>query len=152
MREYVYMPEEEKRETLRFLGETVKEYPIVAHVKDETELRWMLGHGYIDFVADVPYWTGATRRKKGIVRRIMPWEQATIGYHIRAMNISDCATTVNYLVDQNRDHTFIYFRVHSPEIPFPRKSHVDEAMRERDAWMRELSTPGDYVRREFYDY
>jgi len=145
---------EEKRRRLRELRKLMEEYLVIPIFKDEDELRWSLEHGNIDFIANARFWRGAPRgmgffpRLK--VSRIKPWPPATVGYAIRALTIDEAVSLINGVIEEEREE-FIYFRVMSPGIPPPRRSYVDEAMREFKFLEAELLRPDDYVRRDFHD-
>lgn len=70
---------------------------------------------------------------------------------IRALSVENALGAINRVVEEERNrHGFIYFRVLAPDMPFLRRSYVDEAMEEIREIERDLLA-GNVLREEFYD-
>lgn len=147
----VRISDEERFERLRELRETVNNYPIIPVFKEEEELKWSLQQGNMDFIINATDYQGAEQGGRGLVRPIKSWCYATAGFLIRARNIEAALHVMNSIVEEERGrHGFLYFRVTALDMPFPRVSYVDEAMRELEETERELSF-GSTIRRELHD-
>jgi len=145
----VRLSEEERLERLREIREAYRTYPVIPYFKDEDELRWSLQHGNVDFIISSEDYTARTRGGIGFWRRTRPWGNASVGYIIRAPTIEHALGCVGRIVEMEKPR-LIYFRVTTLDMPHPRVSYVDEAMRELDEIERELSL-GNYIRRELHD-
>ena len=147
----VRITREEKLMWLRELRERINNYPIIPYFKDEDEMRWSLEHGNIDFIVNTLDYQGKTIGGRAFVRPIKPWCKATLGFLVRALSIDSAIGTINRLIQEHKDHHFIYFRVIAPNIPYPRRSYVDEYLREVSLLESELLRPGEWIERDLYD-
>jgi len=147
-----YMSREEKISTFGEITRRIKEYPVIPTYKADDDLIFALEHGFIDFIADTEYWQITRPEYKGIVRKIAPWGIAEVGFHIRARTIEDIVRTVHAIIRDHREVTFIYFKVHSPEIPFPRICMVERELETRHLLEMELKRPDEWIRDDLYDY
>lgn len=147
----VRISDEERGERLRELRETVNDYPIIPVFKEEEELKWSLQQGNLDFIINATDYQGAEEGGRGFVRPIKSWCYATAGFLVRARTLDIALRIVISIVEEERGrHGFLYFRVTALDMPVPRVSYVDEAMRELEAVESELRV-GNTIRRERHD-
>lgn len=147
----VRISEEERLQRLREIREAFNDYPIIPVFKDEDELRWSLQHGNVDFIVNTEFYKGISEGGRGLVRPIKPWTYATEGFSIHTMSINSALGIVNDIAQTEKKHRFVYFRVLAPDMPIPRLSYVDEALRVLRETEAELSR-SNLIRGDLHDY
>jgi hypothetical protein len=148
----VRLSREERESRLGELRAVVNDWPVIPVFKDEESLRASLLNGNMDCIVDAMFWKGGRGAYHGVLGRfkitpVKPWCSATAGFSIREWSVGNALEAVNALIDeQGVEHRFIYLRIVTPDMPYPRMSYVDSAMRHYaalEAALERGELPGD---------
>lgn len=106
--------------------------------KSREEVEYAISLGNIDLIIDVKYWNGGYGRKPEVFRMVEAWGKASgeIGFELWAENSKEAVEYISYLVNENRNHRFIYFRVWCLDCA-SRLSIVDTFIVAHHAWEEE---------------